>query len=564
MERRLAAILAADVVGYSTIMGTDEARALASIRLLREELFEPEVASWRGVVVKRLGDGWLVEFPSVVDAVSCAVAVQNRMAEVQEVALRIGVHIGDIVHEGDDIYGDGVNIAARLEAAGAPGHVLISNDVRRQIAGRVDVTFHENGPVALKNIAEPVGVWSWPDALIQLATISDAERKPDVHVAQFEGRGAEAVELAEAVRDDLATAFARQSGVNLITDPENADYIVAGAIRVTGDRWRISASLTDRVNDQTVWSERFDETGGDLFDIQDRCVTRIAGAVRARLPSLLADKLAEKPLQNMSIEELLNYAQNRNFTFTKTSWDSAATALKLVLERDSDNWMAMTMFCWNTLAKSRIFGWRQATEADAAKARKFIERAQIVKPDSEVVRMAHGTLLLYVMRDHGAARIEAEESLRLNPDYYHSINLMSQIELFTGDLEKATALVLRSVDCDPRYPYLHLYQRGAGCVYTVSGKYTDAVDRFQRADRAAAGLPQNLIGLAVSSQLSADIEGAQKAMTSLLRLAPEFNFAECDPWPICDPAEWTPIQDALAAAGAPLQPFLREERKGLS
>jgi len=156
MERRLAAILAADVVGYSTMMGTDEARALASIKLLREELFEPEVARWRGVVVKRLGDGWLVEFPSVNDAVGCAVAVQNRMAEVQDVELRIGVHIGDIVHEGDDIYGDGVNIAARLEAAGASGHVLISDDVRRQIAGRVDVTFHEIGPVALKNIAEPV------------------------------------------------------------------------------------------------------------------------------------------------------------------------------------------------------------------------------------------------------------------------------------------------------------------------------------------------------------------------------------------------------------------------
>ena len=203
-------------------------------------------------------------------------------------------------------------------------------------------------------------------------------------------------------------------------------------------------------------------------------------------------------------------------------------------------------------------------EADAARARGLIERAQILKPNSDVLRMVHGARLLYVMRDHGAARIEAEESLRLNPDYYHAINLMSQIELFTGDLETATALALRSVDCDPRYPYLHLYQRGAGCVYTVSGKYTDAVDRFQRADRAAAGLPQNLIGLAVSSQLSADIEGAQKAMTSLLRLAPEFNLAECDPWPICDPAEWTPIQDALAAAGAPLQPLLREERKGLS
>jgi class 3 adenylate cyclase len=131
----LAAILAADVVGYSALMGADEARALAVIRLLREDLFEPEVARWRGAVVKRLGDGWLVEFPSAVDAVRCALAVQDRMAEVDDVELRIGVHIGDIVHDGDDIYGDGVNIAARLEAAGAAGHVLISDDVRRHRCG---------------------------------------------------------------------------------------------------------------------------------------------------------------------------------------------------------------------------------------------------------------------------------------------------------------------------------------------------------------------------------------------------------------------------------------------
>ncbi len=554
MERRLAAILAADVVGYSALMGADEARALAVIRLLREDLFEPEVARWRGAVVKRLGDGWLVEFPSAVDAVRCALAVQDRMAEVDDVELRIGVHIGDIVHDGDDIYGDGVNIAARLEAAGAAGHVLISDDVRRQISGRVDAAFHEIGPVALKNIAEPVRVWSWPEALTDLAITSDAGRKPGIHVAQFEARGAEAEELAEAVRDDLATAFARQSGIDVITDAEAADYIVAGAIRGAGDRWRISARLTDRANDRTEWSDRFDESGGDPFDIQDRCVTRIAGAVRIRLPSLLADKLAEKPLQSMTAEELLNHAMTCNFTPTVTSWDQADSALHLVLQRDPDNWMAMAMLCWNMLARSLILGWRQMGAADAAVARGLIERAQILKPNSEVVRMAQGALLLYVEREHGAARIEAEESLRLNPDFYHAINLMSQIELFTGDPDKATELALRCVDCDPGYPYLHLYQRGAGYVYAVSGHYADAIDRFQRADRAAAGLPQNLIGLAASAQLSGDIAGAQRAMASLLELAPDFNLAECDPWPFSDLGKWEPFRDALVASGAPHQP----------
>jgi tetratricopeptide (TPR) repeat protein len=131
---------------------------------------------------------------------------------------------------------------------------------------------------------------------------------------------------------------------------------------------------------------------------------------------------------------------------------------------------------------------------------------------------------------------------------------MSQIELFTGDPDKATELALRCVDCDPGYPYLHLYQRGAGYVSAVSGNYADAIDRFQRADRAAAGLPQNLIGLAASAQLSGDIAGAQRAMASLLALAPDFNLAECDPWPFSDLGKWEPFRDALVASGAPHQP----------
>lgn len=554
MERRLAAILSADVVGYSRLMREDEAKALASIRLLREDLFEPEVVRRHGLVVKRLGDGWLVEFPSVVDAVECAVAVQNRLSEMEQLEMRIGVHIGDIVHEGNDIYGDGVNIAARLEAIGAPGHVLISDDVRRQILGRVGAKFHEIGPVALKNIGEPVRVWSWPVALADLATMSDARRKPGIYVGQFVAHSAEATELAGALRDDLATAFTRQSGVNVQTGAESADYIVSGAIRGASGRWRISANLTDRINNQTAWSERFDENSDDLFDIQDRCVTRIAGAVRIRLPSLSADKLVERPLQSMSVEELLNHAMHRHLTFTRASWDHAASSLELALQEDNDSWMAMTMLCWNVLSRYRIFGWRSSTEAELVKARSLIEQAATLKSNSEVVRMVHGALLLYVMRDHRAARIETEASLNLHPDYYHAINLLSQIELFTGHLETAEALAARSVNCDAGYPYLHLYQRGAGYVHAVKGEYSKAVDCFQRADRAVSGLPHNLIGIAVSAQLGDEPDEAERAIESLMELAPGFNLEEFDPWPFQNLGDWTPFRNALAHAGAPSQP----------
>jgi adenylate cyclase len=306
MQRRLAAVLAADIVGYSALMGADEAAALAALRLLREELFEPEVARRGGEVVKRMGDGWLVEFASVVDAVDCAVAVQEAVAG-RDFALRIGVHLGDIVHAEGDIYGDGVNIAARLEARGAPGHVLISNDARRQIAGKTGAEFHDNGPVALKNIAEPMRVWSWPAPLPGLAKPSRRSgRKPCVHVAALESRGTGADDLAEGLRDELVTAFSRQTGLTLTTEPERADYVLNGAVRASGGRFRISAHLSDRESGGSVWSERYEEAGDDVFAIQDHCVARIAGAVRIRMPGLLTAKSAEVPIDSMSVEDLLN------------------------------------------------------------------------------------------------------------------------------------------------------------------------------------------------------------------------------------------------------------------
>ncbi len=555
MQRRLAAVLAADIVGYSAMMGADEASALEALALLRDEVLEPEVARRRGEVVKRLGDGWLVEFGSVVDAVDCAVAVQEALAD-EAVALRIGVHIGDIVHRDGDIFGDGVNIAARLEARGAGGHVLISDDARRQIAGNVGAAFHDNGAVALKNIAEEVRVWSWPAPLPGLAARAGrGGRKPAVHVAAFEHRGAGAEDLADGLRDELVTAFSRQTGLTLSTEPERADYLLEGAVRGAGERWRISAHLSDRESGRSVWSERFEEAGADVFAIQDHCVARIAGAVRIRMPGLLAAKAADVPIESMSVEDLLNYAMSHHFYPSRESWDKSAAALRLALERDPDSWMAKTMLCFNIMATGRLFGWRPLTEAAAEEAVALVEEAQRLKPKNDVVHMARGVYLLYVRRDHRAARVDAEEALRLNPDFHHSINLMSLVELYDGDPERARELALRAADCDPAHPYLHIYERGVGLVEAAAGRNEAAIERFMRADRAAPGLPQNLIGLAICRQRGGDADGEAEAVRALLAVAPDFNLAEMDPWPFRDADLWAPFGRALAEAGAPEGPM---------
>jgi tetratricopeptide (TPR) repeat protein len=260
----------------------------------------------------------------------------------------------------------------------------------------------------------------------------------------------------------------------------------------------------------------------------------------------------------------LNYAMNCHFSPALTSWVDAVPALKLALQYDSDNCMAMTMLCFNTLARARIFGWRLTQKSDGEYAQDLIERAQSLKSNNEVVRMVHGALLLYVLGDHRAARIEAEESLKLNPDFYHSINLMSQVELFGGDIEKTAELAQRSIDCDPAYPYLHLYQRGAGYVHAVSGRYPDAINCFERADRGAPGLPHNLIGLAASLQLNGNTERAQKTMDTLLGIAPDFNLAEAAAWPFRQPTDWEPFKVALSSSGGPLRSPLRIVEGGVA
>jgi len=259
----------------------------------------------------------------------------------------------------------------------------------------------------------------------------------------------------------------------------------------------------------------------------------------------------------MTVQELLNHAMGHNFTPTRASWDRAIPLLKAVLERDPSNWMAMAMRCWNLLASERLFGWRESTTTVIRRARELIERAQQLNPNSDVVHMTHGTLLLFAMRDLRAARIEAEQSLKLNPNFHHAIVLMSQIEAFEGNVKNSMAIAIRAVDCDPAHPYLYLFQRSAGCAYAVGGDFAQAADCFQRADRAAPGLPPHLIGLAACRQLAGDADGARAAIATLLDVAPDFNLAELAPWPFLDSADWAPFQDALAAAGAPLQPSLR-------
>ena len=307
MERRLAAILAADVVGYSRLMGADEAGTLAALRKLRAELFGPVVAGQRGKVIKSMGDGWLVEFVSSVAAVSCALQVQDRLAGHETIKLRIGVHIGDVVHEAEDIFGNAVNVAARLQEVADPGGVAISEAVYSSLDGTLSPSFEDSGLQELKNIERPVQIWM---------RARQKDRQPDAR-GQDPGRGQgigfprlaiepvstsddrpEVRELADALTSDLATYLGSSEWLMAATAEltDNQNFALRATLRSRQERLRLEARLIDSSGNE-IWAEKYDGELADSFDWQDRVGEAVASTVLGLIRDVERQQLATKSIE---------------------------------------------------------------------------------------------------------------------------------------------------------------------------------------------------------------------------------------------------------------------------
>jgi adenylate cyclase len=322
VERRLAAILAADVAGYSRLMGVDEAGTAKDLREHRAAI-DPIVASHGGRIVKTTGDGVLLEFPSIVAAVECAVAVQNLMAERNEgvpqdrrMLFRIGINLGDVLIEGDDILGDGVNIAARLEGIGEPGGICVSDDAYRQVQGKIAAEFIDEGEQALKNIARPVRVYRvrLGGAMARAAPVLALPDKPSIAVLPFQNMSdaAEDVYFADGIAEDIITELSRYPDLFVIarnssftyrgkavqvTDVAHelgVQYVLEGSVRRGGNRVRITAQLIDAVSGKHLWAERYDRSLEDIFAVQDEVTQSIVAVLPARVEAAALERASRK------------------------------------------------------------------------------------------------------------------------------------------------------------------------------------------------------------------------------------------------------------------------------
>ena len=348
--RRLAAILAADVVGYSRMMGTDEAGTLAALKRHRETIFDPAVAAHGGRVVKLMGDGTLVEFASIVDAVNCALAIQRAVHGQMKsngtgITLRIGVNLGDVIIDGDDIYGDGVNVAARLEPLAEPGGICVASIVSESVGNRVDIAFADGGEVRVKNIERPMRIWKWhPGTANDSPGAANPEPvqakldKPSIAVLPFTNMSGDPEQeyFSDGITEDIITDLSKVAGLLVIARNSSFAYkgknvdirtvgrelgvrsVLEGSIRRAGNRVRITAQLIDAADGGHLWAERYDRDLTDIFAVQDEVTLQIVSALKITLSPAEKARVSETGTSDVAAHDAFLHGRELILAATKT------------------------------------------------------------------------------------------------------------------------------------------------------------------------------------------------------------------------------------------------------
>ncbi len=505
MERRLAAILAADVVGYSRLMRSDEAGTLAALKSCESGLIEPVVARNNGRIVKRMGDGFLVEFGSAVDAVECALAWQgiSNAAEGTPIRFRIGVNLGDIIFQDDDIYGDGVNVAARLEGLADAGGICIASVVHDQVRRKVEATFTDLGDQALKNIDEPVRVFSWSrdDGAAESAEkiTAPTETEPSMLlVVPFRALGADptAETLSEALTENISVAMSHFDEMSILDPgavPADADvksgrelgqrlgvlFLLEGRVQAAGDKVRVSAQIVEVETGQRKWSDSFDREVGDVFALQDDLTAIVASTVGEALISLVSEALDRKPESAWTARDFVMRGTTHLHRVDREQTLLAREYFEKALAREPQSPLAIICDCW-TYAFEVMFGWPRSRDDGVDYA---IARIRELLTRSERHSQAHRLMgrLLHIKDEHSAALNYTERAFELNP--YDSDMLIAHGHslLCTGQGARAVELAERAVRINPYAP--EFYGLTLAQAYLLVGRLEDALSVLNKLSR---------------------------------------------------------------------------------
>jgi adenylate cyclase len=608
VERRLAAILAADVAGYSRLMGANEVGTLQALKAHRNELIDPAIAAHHGRIVKTTGDGMLVEFASVIDAVGCAVAVQRAMvsrnADVPDdkrIVFRIGINVGDIIIDGGDIFGDGVNVAARLETLCEPGGLCISRTANDQIRDKLSLAFADLGEQAMKNIARAVGVFGL--AAIDIAALPEEAlpevsrsapgkvgvdtlgsaptggsspgaaalhmtlpSQPSIAVLPFANLSADPSQefFADGLAEDILTGLSRFRDLFVISRNSTFRYkgksidvptvarelgvhfVLEGSVRRAGDRIRVTAQLIDAATDRHVWAERYDRSLEDIFEIQDELTSSIVATLPGRVEAATRDRVKRKAPENLAAYECVLAGKLLHHRSSKSDNTEALRLLERAIALEPDYAHA---HAWKacTLGQCYVYGWFEDRDATV---RQIVEELQLAltldENDSDVHRIL-AAVNLAAHHDHEKAFYHQERALTLNPNDDLIVVQQGEILTWLGRPEEGIEWIQKAMRLNPYHPERFWSHLARACF--TARRYEDAIKALQRVNQADR---TTLVALAACHAALGNEAAAKDHVQEILKRAPDFcvdDFLSTQHYKLSSDLEH--CRSALLRAGLP-------------
>jgi adenylate cyclase len=579
VERRLAAVLAADVGGYSRLMGEDEEGTLEALKAIRRELADPKIAEYRGRIVKTTGDGLLVEFASVVDAVRCAVELQRGMAlrndavpQERRIEFRIGINLGDIIIDEHDIYGDGVNVAARLEALAEPGGVLVSGTVREHIRDKLGYAFEDLGERQVKNIARPVRVYRIPLAeAARMKASLPLPDKPSLAVLPFQNMSGDPEQeyFADGMVEEITTAISRLPWLFVIARNSSftyknravdvkqvarelgVRYVLEGSVRKAGNRVRITGQLIDTATGVHIWADRFDGALDDIFDLQDQVASSVVGAIEPKLRQSEIERATRKPTESLDAYDLYLRALALRYRYTEQSIREAIALLERALVADPSYAPAAAMI-GSCRLHQRAHGLGQVSDAEVREAVRLARRAiEVGKDDPDALWMA-GYTLSFFTGEHSTAANVIERALTLNPNSAYAWMVCGLASNLRNQPDRAIAALQHGMRLSPRDPQSRAFAIGLAFAHFGAGRYEEAI---AWADRSSAAQPDYRPAINLKAACCAHLDRSEEAQDWVkrrLELEPGLTIsrlkASAPPFP---PELLARYLDGLRKAGLP-------------